>query len=223
MAEKIVVLTQFSSPIEAQLAKNQLEAAGIKAFLSGQEATGLFGGLGGALGGVQLHVAEADLEKACEVLEEADEDLPEPDAESSTDIRAERPAQATEETYRAREEAVSEGPAVPVNPPPAPVDEALEEAADEEHAEPGGEDMDEDVLSVMVTPDQVAGRALRASLFGLLLCPPLLHFYSLFLIFQMVFFSGELTGSGTCKVWVALAIDFAVLLMIALMVGSAMW
>lgn len=69
MPEKLVTLTTFSSPVEAQMAKNLLEAHGIVAYLADEETVGMYWLLGNAIGGVKLQVADSDLERAADTLE----------------------------------------------------------------------------------------------------------------------------------------------------------
>jgi hypothetical protein len=64
MTQDFVEVTRFADPIEATLAKNQLEAAGIKAFLMDDTTVTMDWLLSNAIGGVKVVVAPQDLERA---------------------------------------------------------------------------------------------------------------------------------------------------------------
>ena len=71
MADNLKTLATFTTPIEADIVRNWLEAAGVQAFLGDEQTVGWLWHLGTALHGVKVLVAEADLPRALEVLEEA--------------------------------------------------------------------------------------------------------------------------------------------------------
>ncbi|HYV39328.1 MAG TPA: hypothetical protein VE988_26805, partial [Gemmataceae bacterium] len=80
--------------------------------------------------------------------------------------------------------------------------ESVHEDADEE-------DEAEDVVE---TPtDMIVDRAFKASIFGFFLCPPLVHFYSLFLLLQIVSPRTAVSPEKQGKYWMALAIDLALI------------
>jgi hypothetical protein len=228
MAEKMVVLATFSDPVEAGLARNHLAAEGISAFLTGELASGAFAGLEGHVGGIQLHVSEAEVERAGELLAAAQygwqnrladaleragelfapatEDIRakerSPAAESSTDIQA--PVDSPLQTRLAAEE--------------PPVDEAAEreEAGAVEQTAPDEEEPEDRLdRSMTWTPDDFADRAWKAAVFGLLACPPLGHFYSLRLLLRLAAIPDDLSLAGTRKVYGAIVIDGIVLLLFA--------
>jgi hypothetical protein len=68
MSMRLVTLATFPSPVEAALARNLLEEAGIRAHAA-DDATGW--AFSGMFGGVRLLVDEADLERAGELLDAA--------------------------------------------------------------------------------------------------------------------------------------------------------
>lgn len=67
-AGSLRVVSSFASPLEAELAKGRLEAAGIPAALSDQHTVSIAWHLSQAVGGVKVKVAEEDEERAREVL-----------------------------------------------------------------------------------------------------------------------------------------------------------
>jgi hypothetical protein len=70
MSDELATIAMFWSPVEANLAKGRLEAAGITAFLQGEEAVAMNWLLSNALGGIKLQVAAQDLERAQACLAE---------------------------------------------------------------------------------------------------------------------------------------------------------
>src|SRR6516164_2376672 len=69
MADKLITVATFNTPMEAALARNHLESEGIPAFLGDEETIGILGGLmGAALGGVKLMVSEDYVLRAEDVL-----------------------------------------------------------------------------------------------------------------------------------------------------------
>ncbi|WP_020470731.1 putative signal transducing protein [Zavarzinella formosa] len=71
MAERFVTIQMFENPIAANMAKNRLEAEGVRAFLSDEEVTGI--NLGNAVGGVRLQTAAGDAERAVRILQSPSE------------------------------------------------------------------------------------------------------------------------------------------------------
>ena len=76
MSGSLKTVAAYPTPIEANLARNRLEAAGIQAFLGDDMTVGWLWHLGTALHGVKVLVAESDLSRATEILEKLKE--PEP-------------------------------------------------------------------------------------------------------------------------------------------------
>src|SRR5262245_24976600 len=70
MSDRLVTLATFGKPSEARIAISQLHAAGIEAHLDGATSGDMMAYFGSALGGVRLQVAEADLARAEEILDQ---------------------------------------------------------------------------------------------------------------------------------------------------------
>jgi hypothetical protein len=68
MSQDLVTLQTFPTVEEAYAFKNLLEAGGVSAYLTDEATVGMVWHLGNALGGVKVQVAEADLDRAREVL-----------------------------------------------------------------------------------------------------------------------------------------------------------
>src|SRR5258708_9819308 len=92
MSQRMLTIATFTNPVEATLAKNRLESAGIKAFLEGQETVAMAWHLTNAFGGIKLQVLEADSEDAIAILgENSDAELP-----HSGELEAELPSDIAE-------------------------------------------------------------------------------------------------------------------------------
>lgn len=196
MTDRLITVATFSVDVEAEMAKNRLEEEGIRAFLQGETATGLYQ-LGYTLGGIQLQVAAEDGERAVDILsslpkrkvrmegwdQSDDEEDEEPDPEPETSITT-RPSSSFEP-----ESAVTAHPGtVRAEAPDADADE-------------------EAPLSAV---DAIAFRAWRAAIFGLLFCPPLFHIYSAAMLIWLACVPGELSERGTRSLYGAVLIDVAV-------------
>lgn len=70
MSDVLVTVATLNTPTEASLVRNLLDAEGIPVFLSDTEAVGMAWYLGNALGGIKVQVAESDVERAFEVLDD---------------------------------------------------------------------------------------------------------------------------------------------------------
>ena len=72
MSDRLATVATFRSPVEANLARNRLEAAGIEAFLADEETVGMVWHLTNALGGIKLQVGDRDVEEALAILAESE-------------------------------------------------------------------------------------------------------------------------------------------------------
>ena len=72
MSGRLATVATFRSPVEANLARNRLEAAGIEAFLADEETVGMVWHLTNALGGIKLQVGDRDVEEALAILAESE-------------------------------------------------------------------------------------------------------------------------------------------------------
>ena len=69
MPEKLITVVTFWTPEEAHLARNRLEAEGIRTYLADELTVSTDWGLANAIQGIKLQVAEEDAEKAVAFLE----------------------------------------------------------------------------------------------------------------------------------------------------------
>jgi putative signal transducing protein len=88
------------------------------------------------------------------------------------------------------------------------------EPLDEEEAEDKLEEIDPN------STEAVAARALRAAVLGIILLPPLVNIYSLWLILKVVFRDENLSKTASRKVYAAVAVDGLVLLAVALFIRA---
>ena len=69
MTEELETVSTHPNLVEAEMAKNMLEAAGIEAYIHAPHSNALYPGL---LGDIKLQVKASDLEKAQEALKEGE-------------------------------------------------------------------------------------------------------------------------------------------------------
>jgi hypothetical protein len=70
MTDRLVTVATFANSVEANLARNRLVEAGIKAFLGDEEAVNMAWYWTSALGGIKLQVPEGDVDAALALLTE---------------------------------------------------------------------------------------------------------------------------------------------------------
>jgi len=75
MKEKLVTVARYSDNIEADLARQMLEDAGIKAFVMGQNVGNVYSGVPAVID-IQLQTLESQAEEAKEILEAARQQEP---------------------------------------------------------------------------------------------------------------------------------------------------
>ncbi len=90
MAGDLVTVESYPDPITANLARNRLEEAGIRAVLSGEELVGISWGFPGAIGGIKLLVMEEDATRAVLLLADPASEAP-PPPEEREGIQADPP------------------------------------------------------------------------------------------------------------------------------------
>ena len=211
MPEKFLTVATFDTPFQASLAKNRLEAEGIAAYLLGESTVGWFWYLSNAVGGIKLQVAEADLERAGEILAAA-RDGPaktSPPRAAATKTATTCARCGTRKTPRARF-CSSCGLLV------EDVDGlfAAAKSGDVEAADERGHG------SLAAQGEDLALRACKAAVFGLLVLPPVGHLYSLGLLLRLALFPADLSRTAMRHVYVALAIDSLVFVAAALMIRT---
>jgi hypothetical protein len=213
LSDKLVTVATFSTPFEARVAKNRLEAEGIPVFLGDEESVGNLWHLGFALGGVKLQVSDDYIQRAMELLTtppleeeiEAESDAGESPADSEAIQAAWTCPQCGNQVTADQGFCAACGSAV--------------DEADEDTITHGRNDASEMIASedasdvpMPLLGDDIAFRAMKASAFGLLFFP--LIFYSCWLLFRLLTFPGELSSQGTRHMLIALVLDFVGLLIV---------
>jgi len=228
VADRLVTIAAFNSPVEADIARAQLSEAGIASYLADEALVGNFWPLLNAVGGVKLQVAEADIERARETLRPVAEQQPPPEGTSpalpigrwscaqcgsevdagfdvcwncgtSRDGRADpnfvaepvdsEPEQPGSERandspgdWQSLPEAVARVDTNPFSSPRAPLHE------DVQAAEPLIEETDHG--------DDLALRAMRGAIIGLIACPLVLNLVSVCLLVQLAVQNYPLSRRG---------------------------
>jgi hypothetical protein len=98
----------FWSPIEANLAKNRLEDAGLKAFLASGDSVNMAWHLTNALGGIQLQVGDGNAETALAIL--AEDNVSGPATSDQREEAPSSPSDLEESDERRAEEAAEAEP-----------------------------------------------------------------------------------------------------------------
>jgi hypothetical protein len=195
MSDQLVNLATFYDPIEARLAKNYLEGAGIPVLLS-CETTALWGMPG--IVTVQLQVTQDNLERAAMLLESVKNEESVPEEDDSTEIMEQKRMRSP-----VAETAIQLPPSRPVH--------AEDWTQAEAPANPEEEAEDRLDRSIALTADALAARAFRASIWGLCVLPFFLHLYSVYLLLQLSHLPDELSPKGKRQARIAMAINGIVL------------
>jgi hypothetical protein len=198
--------------------------------LSGGMTGALFGGMGGAFGLVHLQITEENLARAARILEAMDEDHEADDElEDSTAITEEPGGQRR----RRKRPPIDASPDLPLR---AGFASSGIQRGDRPTAKPSRSGPGETGIAptpmpsspmldagnepqLSYGPDEMANRAWRAAVIGLLFFPPVLHFYSLVLLSSLGAMAQQPSPAGMRKVYGALAIDLAVFAGIALLLA----
>jgi hypothetical protein len=191
MSGELVTVATFNDPIQAAMARNYLEAGGVRALLL-DEMTVLTGLLGNAIGGIKLQVPASDMERAEFLLS----DLPGDDPEDDESLAIPATAFATPETAEElREERDGNDPESD-EPPAVPVTAfATRETAEELREQREFND-----------PKRLAvERILRTTVFGLLFWP--LQFYALWMLMTLRSVEGKVSPRQRWKVWASLLLN----------------
>ncbi|MHC4507992.1 MAG: putative signal transducing protein [Planctomycetota bacterium] len=98
MPDKLVTIATFSALVEASMARDQLDAEGVRAVLADAETVGMAWHLTGAFGGIKLQVMAADADRAISILR-ADDTTSSSDAESWQDATGEDFARESDRAY----------------------------------------------------------------------------------------------------------------------------
>jgi hypothetical protein len=190
MDEKLVTIATFGNTVEANLAKNRLETAGIRAFLADADTADMAWQLTSAIGGIKLQIPEGDEQVALALLEKPQEAM---------SRRASGSPRCKKRKVIVLTAITKDGLRIPA--------ETAEELDEEEEDFPE-EDEDEEEADVPEI-DQVAERAWRGSLLGILFFP--IEFYVLGLLLHIYFGREKPSPALHWKVVAATGINLLVL------------
>ena len=144
MSHELITVATLNTPVEASLVQNQLEAAGIRSFMSDEAAVGMAWYLGNAIGGVKVQVAESDAPRAFDVVNDhepvtiTEEDWRNP---AGLDEEAEEFDSQWEEDEAAEEESAAKTPDSDLN---EIVDRAVANAVEGEAHTGGGQVLEDE-------------------------------------------------------------------------------
>ncbi len=185
---RLTTIATFCTPEDAEVARLVLEGNGIECFQEGASTIGFVGYLGNAAGWIKLQVPQADVPRARQLLSRQ---LPK--GEGDSPIGCPKCNQIVPGGYEICWACQS-----PLDAAAKPILSTLEAGDDE------GPD------SPTAAGDASAWRAFVAAVIGLFICPPLLNFYSGWILLQIAFDSPPLSRKGNRYFWLAMVIDVAV-------------
>jgi hypothetical protein len=193
---RYVNIASFPTGPEAHLVRNELEAAGIPAQVTGEAAVGAIFYVGSALGGVKLMVAEKDVPAANKILAELQL--------ASTPIDESFEGFDTLDDGESAIDANNDEEVTPdeVNPYRAPRAAESKKLLDEY-----GED----------STVALVNRIWRSAVFGVVFCPPLLNCYSSFLLLANTELFQQAPPKHKWKLWGAVAFNALVIGLVILM------
>ncbi len=205
MSGKLVKLATFLNPVEAEMARNRLEEAGIPAAVTGGTA-GVFAGMG-AFSELVVEIPEEHLERATALLDSLANAAVEPSAEDTA-------------AFLEWQESLHAEPGS--NGAPA-VDATGRSDVDGDMlvAPPAREEPDER-HSVRMSAEGLANRAWRAAVFGLIVFPLFLHLYSVWLLLRLAVLPHEVTPRTMRRIYGALLIDGFVFTVVGLVLRAAL-
>jgi hypothetical protein len=196
MESRLKTIANFVTPEDAEVARLALENEGIMVGYENAITVGMVGYLGNAVGWVKLQVPEADIQRALAILVQRKPDPAEAAAPDRTcqECGAKVPSHF-EICWSCQ--ALLGGPGEPsgvtATTPPAREGAA---ADDEEEEELPG--------------DRMAWRAFIAAVIGLFVCPPLLHFYSIWILLELAYENLPRSRKASLYCSLAILIDLGV-------------
>jgi hypothetical protein len=195
MNSRLKTIAAFSTPEDAEVARIALENEGIASYLEGATTVGMLWHCGNAVGGVKLQVAEGDAQRACEVLAREKVSGEDGTAEAGVCPKCGADLPPGFEVCWSCESPAGDGEAASSSPTAAP------------SAQEAGEKRDDDGQAA--EGDATAWRALSAAIIGVFLCPPLLHFYSIWVLLKLTFQRQPLSRKGNRNYYLAMFVDAA--------------
>ena len=213
MPDQHVTVATFADPTEADLAKEQLEAEGIRVLLGGEMSATVLAGFGEPVARIQLQVPDNQAERARRILEADKENVISAKRASGIPVTAAgRTGWVCPRCGAVVDHLIELCPSCGTIMPSG---EARPAAAPE--AAEGGQAEEDEADTPTEIGDRLAHRALIASLLGLFFCPGLLHIYSAWVLWKLSGYEGGVSPTGRWKAYVAAIIDVPYLLALGLL------
>jgi len=242
MSEDLVTIGSFAVMVAAHAARARLEAAGIRAYLVGEEVANSLWHVGSALGGIKLQVAESDVERVKQLVEE-EEGAEEQGTGDGRPWRC-RPCQEVVDGEfdvcwscglpRADVEDENYQPAPSTNEDSYAENSPLSSERPIRYDEPAGTENPyaspalEKSEGIPAKPlqivdddsEQLVQRAYRSAIIGLLLCPGVLHLYSFGLLLLIGGRIERLTAKSKRRFMLAFIVDMIAIAAVILLLQS---
>ena len=194
MERSLRTIAAFSTPEEAEVARIALEDEGIQSFLGDATTVGMLWHVG-ALGGVKLQVAEADVQRAREVLAGT---IPSPTGARSCGHCGAGVPPGFDVCWSCELPVGAAEHATPVASSTGP--EAVTTTTE----------LGDDEIEMTFVGDAEAWRALAAAIIGIFLCPPLLSIYSIWTLLKIGLQNPPMSRKGTRSYYAAMFVDAVV-------------
>jgi hypothetical protein len=243
--QRLVTVASFNSPVEADIVRGQLREAGIEAFLADEALAGNFWALVNAVGGVKVQVADADLAPARELLQRQREPPP-ADASAALSSGSWRCPECGSQVDAGFEICWNCGtsrdgqidPSFAAEPAESEPQSAPSPAALDWQSPPDGKtDLDSNPFRSPQAPlhdervdpivpeeetdygDELAQRAMRSAVLGLIFCPVVFNIVSVSLLVQLAVHNYPLGPRGQRRFYLAWLLNILIAPLILILNG----
>jgi hypothetical protein len=194
MERSLQTIAAFSTPEDAEVARLALQDEGIESFLEGATTVGLLWHVG-ALGGVKLQVAQADV----------------PRARASLAKTAVSPIGGGTCSHCGASLPQGFDVCWSCDTPIGDAEQAIPTASPAEHeAGETANGLDDEEAELTAAGDAEAWRAFAAAMIGIFLCPPLLNFYSIWILLKVGFQDPPMSPKGSRNYYAAMCLNAVV-------------
>lgn len=190
---QLKTIATFLTPEDANLARCILDGEGISSYLECETTIGMVWWWSNAAGGVKLQVAEADEQRAREIL--AEDSAPENTSEAVRICShcGEEIPQGFDICWSCESPVNDDVSATSVKAAVLPASQGREREDEAEYPN-----------------DENAARAFRAAVFGIAICPPLVSFYSAWLLLKIALENQPLSEKGKKQYHKAMIVNLIV-------------